>query len=60
VAHQNLTVLQGWRFTFHQLEVAGDGFALGAVIEVNLLVGRHVFLLKCYGFASCLRSKDGD
>ena len=38
VAHQHLAVLQCGRVADDQLEIAGDGFARGAVVEMDLLV----------------------
>jgi hypothetical protein len=41
VAHQHLAILQCRCFGGDQFEVAGDGFARGAVVEVDLAVGWH-------------------
>ncbi|MNT53534.1 hypothetical protein D3C72_1906230 [compost metagenome] len=56
VAHQHLAVFQRGRVHRHQLEVAGHGFALGAVVENDLLVAWHERLLQNvyhYEFNSC-------
>ena len=56
VAYQHLAVLERGRVGGHQLEVAGHGFALGAVVENDLLVAWHERLLQNvyhYEFNSC-------
>ena len=45
VTHQHLAFLQGRSFRFHQLEVADSSFALRTVVQQNLLIARHVYLL---------------
>ena len=41
VLDQHLAVLQGWNGGFNQLEVGHSGFALGAVVEHDLVVDGH-------------------
>ena len=54
VAHQHLAIGQRRGLCRHQLEVAGHGFALGAVVEEDLLIDGHGKSF-CYGFNSCQR-----
>ncbi len=46
VLHQHLAVGERRGLAGDQLEVAGNGFALGAVVENDLLIGGHVVSLK--------------
>ncbi len=55
MADQHLAVGQRRRFTAVELEVAGDGFARGAVIEKDLLILWHGSLLVRYEIKSCSR-----
>ena len=56
MAHQHLTVLQGRCVAGDQLEVAGQCFTGGTVVEVDLLISGHGEVSRCcYELRSCTR-----